>query len=169
MEEDAYREKQPGEGRVGALGDLLAENKNAKQEAIDQKIHDNRFCPPKALDEEEFDFLAQKAAEKKAQENTRKQQDLDAAIQFKVAQANQGADADKPADLTKLFAVQKKAAPNKQHSILSRMMKRKDVAPAEEAAKKAKTADAAGAGGQDVAQEAPNAALLGLGDYSDSD
>jgi|SouAtlMetagenome_1021521.scaffolds.fasta_scaffold437126_1 hypothetical protein len=42
-----------------------------------------------------------------------------------MQQANQGADADKPADLTKLFAVQKKAAPNKQHSILSRMMKRK--------------------------------------------
>ena len=44
-----------------------------------------------------------------------------------------------------------------------------DVAPAEEAAKKAKKAEAAGEGGQDVAQEAPNAALLGLGDYSDSD
>lgn len=128
-EDDEAHEKQPGEGRVGALGDLLAENKNAKQEAIDQKIHDNRFCPPKALDDEEFDFLAQKAAERKAAEELRKQQDRDASIEFKVAQANQGADVDKPADITKLLGMSKtkKVNENKQTSIISRMMKRKDA------------------------------------------
>jgi hypothetical protein len=39
-----------------------------------------------ALDEEEFDFLAQKAAEKRAKEAQSKQFDADAAIEFKVAQ-----------------------------------------------------------------------------------
>ena len=129
MEEDDGREKQPGEGRVGALGDLLAENKNAKQEAIDQKIHDNRFCPPKALDEDEFDFLAQKAAERKAAEELQKQQDRDASIEFKVAQASQGTEIEKPADITKLLGMNKTKKPteNKQTSIISRMMKRKDA------------------------------------------
>ncbi len=41
---------------------------------------------PTALDEEEFDFLAQKAAEKRAKEAQSKQFDADAAIEFKVAQ-----------------------------------------------------------------------------------
>ena len=61
----------------------------AKQEEIDNKIHDNRFCPPKALDEDETDFLAEKAKERKAAEEKRKQEDYDAAVEFRVAQAAQ--------------------------------------------------------------------------------
>ena len=126
VDDGECREKQPGEGRVGALGDLLAENRNKKQEEIDNKIHDNRFCPPKALDEDETDFLAEKAKERKAAEEKRKQEDYDAAVEFRVAQAAQE-ESDKPADITRLLGMHKAKADtgSKQNSLLSRLVKRK--------------------------------------------
>ncbi|EKX33987.1 hypothetical protein GUITHDRAFT_147556 [Guillardia theta CCMP2712] len=79
------REQRPGEGRVGALGDLLAENKAKKQEEFEKIIHDNRFCPPKALDDDEIE------------EERRTQRE------FRIEQAEQKAEKDSSIDLAKIM------------------------------------------------------------------
>lgn len=78
------------------------ENKAKKQETFEAMVHANRFCPPKALDEEEEAFLAEKDEERRTSEIARKKADKDAEIEYKMAVAQQSGKDDK-IDLAKLM------------------------------------------------------------------
>ena len=66
-------------------------------------VHANRFCPPKALDEEEEAFLAEKEVERKLGEKAQKQADKEAQIEYKMAVAQQSGKNDDRVDLAKLM------------------------------------------------------------------
>lgn len=66
-------------------------------------VHANRFCPPKALDEEEEAFLAEKEVERKLGEQAQKQADKEAQIEYKMAVAQQSGKNDDRVDLAKLM------------------------------------------------------------------
>mmetsp|Transcript_61367 Transcript_61367/g.126733 ORF Transcript_61367/g.126733 Transcript_61367/m.126733 type:complete len:271 (+) Transcript_61367:31-843(+) len=152
---------EPGEGRVGALGDLLAENKAKKQEEFDKLVHDNRFQPPRALDEDEADFLAEKEREREAKRKIMLEQERDDEIQFKLAQ--QETKPEKAVDLTRIMGQAKsKKQDTRQSDLLSKLIanKRKiEEAPQEPPDKRPKQ-DAPGGGGN---------ALMGLAAYDDDD
>lgn len=153
---------EPGEGRVGALGDLLAENKAKKQEHFEKMVHDNRFQPPRALDDDEADFLAQKERERADAQRARKEFEKEAETAFKIAQQEAENKVEKAVDLTKIMGAQKtRKADNKQSSILSKMIasKRKPAEQAEQPPDKKPKSDQGGGGN----------ALMGLGAYDDSD
>jgi len=66
-------------------------------------VHANRFCPPKALDEEEEAFLAEKEVERRLGEQAQKKADKEAEIEYKMAVAQQSSKNDDKVDLAKLM------------------------------------------------------------------
>lgn len=80
-----------------------AENKQKKQDEFEALVHANRFQPTKAMDEDEVAFLNEKAAERRAAELARKEQDKMAETEYRLALAKQSEVKQEQVDLAKLM------------------------------------------------------------------
>ncbi len=79
------------------------ENKQKKQDEFEALVHANRFQPTKAMDEDEAAFLNEKAAERRAAELARKEQDKIAETEYRLALARQSDAKHEQVDLAKLM------------------------------------------------------------------